>query len=59
MTVQIQATHFTAGVVMHIENGVWTVQKAAPIVGYMRGWDWPTVRQYLASKRWQFSFVGD
>lgn len=58
MIVQICATHFTAGIVMEAQNGTWIVIKAAPIIGYMRGWKWAKVREYVNQKRWQFTFFG-
>lgn len=47
-TVQIQAPHFTAGVVIHKGQ----VVDAAPIVKYMIGWDLQRVLDYVKQKRW-------
>ena len=45
----ITAPHFCAGAV--VENG--KVTRAAPILGYMRGWDPAKVKAYAARKGWK------
>lgn len=45
---QITAPHFTAGIV--IIDGI--VSDAAPIVGYMRGWNAARAMNYCQRKGW-------
>lgn len=45
---RIVAPHFVAGVI--VEDG--RVVRAAPIVGYMKGWPEERVRAYVARKGW-------
>lgn len=45
---RISAPYFCAGLVL--ENDV--VVRAAPILGYMRGWSLERVSHYAKSKRW-------
>lgn len=49
ITVQIQAPHFTAGIVA--ENG--KVVRFAPILSYMNGWDGKQVYDYCKQKGWK------
>lgn len=53
--VQIQAPHFTAGLV--IQQG--RVGEAAPIMGYMKGWYWSEVLHYCERKHWTVRYVDD
>lgn len=50
--VRIVAPHFVAG----LETD-GTVQRAAPIIGYMTGWRDDRVRAYVKSKGWKASVV--
>lgn len=47
-TMRVQTPHFVAGLVL--EGGY--VQKAAPILRYMLGWERGKVQRYCSSKRW-------
>ena len=53
MLAQIEAPHFTAGIVL-ADN---VVTEAAPIVKYMIGWNRNYVRHYCQQKRWQISII--
>lgn len=48
MMIRIVAPHFVAGVVLADQ-----VERAAPIVKYMIGWNAGKVRNYARSKGWQ------
>jgi hypothetical protein len=45
MLIQIQAPHFTAGVVVG--------ERAAPIIHYMRGWTYEQILAYCRRKKWR------
>lgn len=49
MLVSVDAPHFNAGIV--IERGV--VVRAAPILGYLVGWDCERASAYLKGKGWR------
>lgn len=51
--VRIVAPHFVAGIVAR--NG--RVVRAAPILGYMRGWDGAAVASYCDRKDWAWEVV--
>jgi len=53
MLVSIDAPHFNAGIV--IERGF--VVRAAPILGYMVGWDHERASAYLGGKGWRAIIV--
>ena len=46
----VTAPHFVAGVCMHDDIAV----RAAPILKYMVGWDFPKIEQYVARKGWKW-----
>ena len=46
----IEAPHFVAGVCMRD----FTAIRAAPILKYMIGWDFPKIEQYVARKGWKW-----
>jgi hypothetical protein len=47
----ITAPHFVAGVCM---NGEFVATRAAPILKYMVGWDFPKIEEYVAKKKWRW-----
>jgi hypothetical protein len=47
----ITAPHFVAGVCM---NGDHVAVRAAPILKYMIGWDFPKIEEYVAKKGWEW-----
>jgi hypothetical protein len=51
--IRITARHFVAGVVLR--NGL--AVRAAPIVGYMAGWDGTRVIDYCVRKRWHWELI--
>ena len=50
---QITAPHFCAG----LETRAGVVQRAAPIIKYMRGWETWRVRDYCAGKNWKLKLL--
>ena len=52
-TVQVSSAYFTAGLV--VEHG--KVIKAAPILGYMRGWSLEQVTAYSEKKDWRLAWL--
>jgi hypothetical protein len=50
---QITAPHFCAG--LETRSGV--VQRAAPIIKYMKGWHTEKVREYCAKKSWKLKLL--
>jgi hypothetical protein len=55
MLAQITAPHFTAGIELENER----VVRAAPIVGYMWGWNRDYVRWYCQKKGWTVRVLKD
>lgn len=46
----VTAPHFVAGVCLRDD----IVVRAAPILRYMIGWDFPRIEQYVARKGWNW-----
>lgn len=49
----ITAPHFVAGVCM---NAADVAVRAAPILKYMVGWDFPRIESYVAKKGWTYNY---
>ena len=54
---RIEAPHFVAGVVWLKVGDAWTVERAAPIVGYMQRMSAADVHDYMLRKRWRWDWV--
>lgn len=48
----ITAPHFVAGVCMNHQD---VAVRAAPILKYMVGWDFPRIESYVAKKGWTWA----
>ena len=53
--ISIDAPHFSAGVVLEKD----VVVRAAPIIGYMKGWTSVEVSRYAAKKGWTIRETGE
>jgi hypothetical protein len=50
---RITARHFCAGAIFQIQASEWVCVRAAPILGYMVGWDSKKVKDYCQKKGWE------